>query len=310
MLVAWEAWALAARERAETGVKSRISSVKKRLKKAYKQLNKHIRYLEDEIRRARSLIEEGGWSAPHKSIRDMMALRSSLEKHLEEGSELLEDVLDALRALERMWVRLDALLGEARTEALVGSLDRAHELVVEAEGMGDEMFMELSRFSSLLEEKERALASLRIRLEELLRQVECEMGLVDKAGVRLRGGELIHLAWACRAKGLGKGVFIITDERAIFYSPSRGEKLELKRGWVRAVSISRAFLGLRKRLVLLFSGPCGRGELILLCDKKDAKDILAELPGEARGGHEAQAGGLHAGRGGADSHGSPDDRIT
>ena len=309
--MAWEAWRLVARSRAEEAIRGRISSVKKELRKAHNRAMRSMRNLEEELEGASFLVRKVGEAikARHRLVGELKALSASLEEATEVVSRLLQETAMRIQALANKHVRLDMLVDGALREAAVGSLDRAHELVVEVEREKEALLHELSSLSDVLEERRRMLAGLRRRIEDVLEHVGREVELVDKAGVRLREGELVCLARRCRARGAGRGVLLITSERIVFSRP--GDKgLELERAWVRGASTSRAFLGLREKLVIAFSGPGGRGELVLYCNRKDAKDILAELSAGAKGGHEAQVGGLHPGRGGAHSDGRPDDGIT
>jgi len=298
LLVAWEAWALAARSRGEAAVRGRISSVKNKLKKAGKRLKRYIGLLEEEMEKASSLMVEAEEikDVQHKAVKEATNIRFSLEEVIGNSAAWLEKAISILQALEKRQMRLDFLLREAQREAAVGSLDRAHELVIEAERLGEDVLEELSHILDKLEEERRALKKLGKRLRDLLELIEHEAGLVARAGVALEEGEAICLARLCRAMGLGVGALIITDERIIFSPRTGDESLEIRREGLEEVSTSRAFLGLRKKLLLTFLRDGERGELILWCNKRDAKDILAELSAQAKGGHEAQAGGLHPGR--------------
>ena len=310
--MAWEAWLLATRSRAEVVVRERISSVKKAVKKARKDIEKHIMKLKEEIEKVSSLIKRSRdvEEAKHKLVEELINVRASLEEAVREGEQALREAIDILNDLEDKQIRLDILMRKAQVEAAVGSLDRAHELIREAEHVRDEALNRLQYIIVALEKRSRALVELAGHLENLLRRAQHELMLVIRAGVELRDEELVHLARTCRAKGLGKGIFIITSKRALFSSFSGVKRLELRREQIEDVRTFRGFLGLRKKLVLTFSGPPGRGELVLWCNREDAKDILAELAERQRSEHEAQAGGLHTGHRGAHSDRRPHDSLT
>ena len=281
----WEAWLLAARSRAEEAVRGRISSARKSLRRAYGELERRLRRLEEELEKARALLEgEGGpEETKHELAEEVEALRASLAEAIRRGAGLIGEAVNALRAMEEKRMRIEALAEEARREAAVGSLDKAHELAVEVERRKNDMLAELSRLSGALDREAGNVAGLRGRLEELVRRVRRELEMAEEAGIELGGGERLRLARACRARGLGKGILVITNERVVFSPCSGDEVLEARRERVRATGASRWLLRVRRKLVLSFPGPPGRGKLVLYCNRDDEKDILAEL---ARGGEE------------------------